>query len=494
MSSPMNIVFIASECVPYVKTGGLADVVGALPKALKELGHDVRIVVPKYQQIDAEKFGLRRLQESMGVWMGSGLQEWCSVDVTNLEEGLPVYFIESWKFFGRDGIYNDSANRDFNDNPERYAFFTRAALQVCVDQGFAPDIVHTHDWQTGLAPAYLKTWHWDDSVLGGAASVFTIHNIQYQGNFPKTRLPFTGISWDHFTPDKFEDHDRLNYLKGGIAFADMVNTVSPTYAQETRFTELGMGLNGALAAKGDAYTGIINGVDYEDWDPRTDKHLPANYSAKDLSGKASCKAALQRMFQLKEDPAIPIVGIVSRFADQKGLDIFYDTVHRLMATMRVQVVVLGSGDKALEGAYAQLPGQYPGSVGTFIGYDNPKAHLIEAGSDFFAMPSRFEPCGLNQLYSLRYGTLPIVRNTGGLADTVEQYNEHEGIGTGFKYDDNNPAALADVIGWAVSTYYDRREHLDAMIQRAMAKEFGWLQSAEQYVQLYQEAIRRKKLL
>ncbi|RMF04802.1 MAG: glycogen synthase GlgA [Bacteroidetes bacterium] len=477
--------------MPYVKTGGLADVVGALPKALRALGHDVRVVIPKYQKIDTQKFGLRRLQNSMGVWMGNNIQEWAAVDTTEMEDGTPVYFIEHWQYFGREGIYNDANNRDFNDNPERYAFLSRAALQLCIDQQFTPDIVHAHDWQTALVPAYLKTWHWNDPVLGGAASVFTIHNIQYQGNFPKSRWPYTGISWEHFSPDKFEDHDRINYLKGGIAFADMVNTVSPTYAWETRATALGMGMNAVLQAKGDAYVGILNGVDYDNWDPATDTLIPANYTVEDRSGKYICKRVLQEMFQLEVNLDIPIVGVVSRFADQKGLDLFYEAIHRVIPSMAVQIVVVGSGDKTLEGRYMQLPGIYPGRVGTFIGYDEAKAHLVEAGSDFFAMPSRFEPCGLNQMYSLKYGTLPIVRNTGGLADTVEQYHEASGQGTGFKYDANTPEAIANTIGWAVSTYYDRKHHLQAMIDRAMRQDFGWPRSARQYVDLYQESLRRK---
>lgn len=491
MSTPLNILFIASEGVPFVKTGGLADVAGALPKALHELGHNVRVVLPKYSKIDAAKFKLKRFQKSMGVWMGNGVQEWCAVDVAHTEGEVPVYFIESGKFFERDGIYNDANNRDFEDNPERYAFFTRAALQLCIDQKWSMDIVHSHDWQTGLAPAYLKTWFHSEPSLFRAASIFTIHNIQYQGNFPKSRWPYIGLGWENFTSDKYEDHGRINYLKGAIAFADMVNTVSPTYAFETKSTELGMGMNHQLNSKGDAYVGILNGVDYEDWNPVTDPHLPANYTVENLEGKAKCKKALQKMFGLEVKADIPLIGVVSRFADQKGLDLFYYAMHQAISEMRVQFVVLGSGDKQLESAYMQLPMQYPGRVGTFIGYDDPKAHLIEAGSDFFAMPSRFEPCGLNQLYSLKYGTLPIVRATGGLADTVIQYNEQTGEGTGFKYIDNTPSAIKDVMGWAVSTFYDRKDHLNAMIERAMQQDFGWLQSARQYEMMYREALRRK---
>lgn len=491
MSEPLKIVMIASECVPFVKTGGLADVVGALPKALKEMGHEVHVILPKYQKIDTLRFGLKRLQDNMGVWMGEGQQEWCSVDVADLE-GVPVYFIESWKHFGRDGIYNDANHRDYTDNARRFSFLSRAALQLCTDRNLKADIIHAHDWQTALACAYQKVWHWNNPIIGPAATILTIHNIQYQGLFGRDHYPYVGLRWENFTPDKFEDHGNINFLKGGIYFADMVNTVSPTYAYETRTSDLGEGMGHPLYMKGDRYIGILNGVDYADWNPETDPLIPAQYSREDLSGKAICKAELQRSFGLEMAPDMPIVGVVSRFADQKGLDLFYEAIHQAVNRMRVQFVVLGSGDKDLEWKYMQLPSLYPGRVGSFIGYDNTKAHWIEAGCDFFAMPSRFEPCGLNQLYSLRYGTLPIVRNTGGLADTVEQYDEQTGAGTGFKHEDNTPAAIADTIGWAVSTYYDRKHHLKAMIDRAMQRNFDWQRSAEAYVEMYRRAIREKE--
>ncbi|MCH2082351.1 MAG: glycogen synthase GlgA [Saprospiraceae bacterium] len=483
MDRKLNIIMMASECVPYAKTGGLADVVGALPKELKKMGHDVKIIMPKYSSIDPDKFKLQRVQDTMGVWMG-GVQEWCAVDYTMMEGDVPVFFIESWNYFGRDGIYNDTNNRDFPDNPKRFAFFTRAALQLCIDRNFQPDILHLHDWQTALGAAYQKVWHWNEERLNKAATVLTIHNMAHQGHYSKESYEYIGLGRERFTSNQLEDNGGVNFLKGGIQFADIVNTVSPTYAHETRSSRLGHGMESYLFYKGKAYVGILNGVDYENWDPAIDPHIPANYSLDDRSGKAKCKEALQRMFNLEVDPSIPIVGVVSRFADQKGLDLFYDAIHQSMRNMRVQFVVLGSGDKKLETNYMQLPAQYPGRVGTFVGYDNPKAHLIEAGSDFFAMPSRFEPCGLNQLYSLKYGTLPIVRDTGGLADTVDQYDEATGHGTGFKFTDNTPQAISNTIGWAVSTFYDRPHHIEVMIQRAMQKNYSWEQSALKYEEMY----------
>ncbi len=485
MSKALNIVMIASECVPYVKTGGLADVVGALPKALKALGHNVKVILPKYSKIDTEKHKLERFLPAMQVWMGAGNKEGCAVDVAFSEEDIPVYFIENWSFFGRDGIYNDTYS-DYGDNAERFAFFTRAALQLCVDAGFETDIIHAHDWHTALAPAYLKTWRWKGTSLENTASVFTIHNIQYQGRFSKECWPYTGISWQHFTPEKFEHHSGVNYLKGGIAFADKVTTVSPTYAKETKNTRLGAGLSTILKHKAQHYIGILNGVDYEEWNPETDTLIPVNFNINDLEGKKECKKVLQEKFELEINPAIPLIGVVSRLADQKGLDVLFSALQVLLQQVDFQFVLLGSGDNTLEASYAHLSYQYPGKAGAYIGYNNAIAHEIEAGADFFAMPSRFEPCGLNQMYSLKYGTLPIVRNTGGLADTIEQYDQNTGNGTGFKFDDLSPQAIVDTIKWVLDTWYNRKPHIDAMIQRAMEKNYSWEQSAERYVNLYRE--------
>jgi starch synthase len=488
----LKIAMITPECVPFAKTGGLADVVGALPKALRELGHEPIVILPKYSSIDTRKHKLQFFLSPLGVWMGNA-EEWCATYTASLE-GVPIYFIESNQYFDRFGFYHDANFDDYQDNSRRFGFFSRAALQLCHDVDFAPDIVHVHDWQTALAPAYLKIWHWDDPVLGGAASVLTIHNIGYQGVYSAAHYDYLGLQWGNFTPDKFEDHGRVNFLKGGIQYSDVVNTVSPTYANETRTPEGGHGLAPYLNDKRDNYTGILNGVDYSEWDPAVDRLLPARYSARDLAGKTTCKTELQKRFMLDVNPDVPVIGVISRLVPQKGLDLLAQVIESAVDSMLVQFVILGSGDKGLESYFGALPGRYPGRIGSFIGYNNELAHWIEAGSDFFIMPSRYEPCGLNQIYSLKYGTLPIVRATGGLEDTVQQYDEDTGLGTGFKFWDASANAVYYTIGWAVSTYYDRKRHLQQMIQAAMAADFSWQKSAEAYLALYERAIANKAAL
>ncbi len=485
----MNILMITSECVPYAKTGGLADVVGALPRALAQLGHAPIVVMPLYSAIDRAHHRIEPVLGPVGVWMGN-CQEWCTVHRADMG-GVPVYFIEFNNYFDRWGLYHDAEFRDYGDNPLRYAFFTRAALQLCADLGFKPDIVHTHDWQTALAAAYLKVWHWDHPLIGGAASVLTIHNLAYQGIYPASHYDYVGLGWDNFTADKLESFGAMNFLKGGIVFSDVVNTVSPTYARETLTPEGGCGLAPYLEAKGRRYRGILNGADNVSWDPETDRHLPASYGASDLSGKARCKMALQRRLGLEEDPGVPVIGVVSRLVSQKGLDLLATACEGILRGMRVQFALLGSGEKELEHYFGNLPARYPGLFGSHIGYSDELARWITAGSDFLLMPSRYEPCGLNQLYALRYGTLPIVRATGGLEDTVEQYDEATGSGNGFKFWDPSPHALYYTVGWAVSTYYDRPRHLQGMIRDAMGRDFSWRHSAVGYLELYEEAIRAR---
>lgn len=485
----MKIAFIASECDPFVKTGGLADVAGALPKALKELGHEVIIILPLYDSIRKKNLHIDPFFGSMGVWMGAGVEHWCAVKKTVTQDNIAVYFIEYDHYFARTGLYNDSSNNDYADNAARFAFFSRASLQLLMDMNFKPDVIHAHDWQTAPVCAYVKTWGWGGSGIDKAATVLTIHNIGYQGVYPADVYKYAGFSeWD-FRSDIFEDHGRVNFLKAGIHYADMVTTVSPTYARETLDGSQSYGLAPYLNNKKERYVGILNGVDYSAWDPANDKLIPAKFTPEKMDGKRVCRNELKKKFGLDSSKDVPVLGVVSRFADQKGLDVFAGAVERILNSMLVHVAILGAGDANLEKYFSWLPSMMPGKAGSYIGYNNDIAHLIEAGSDFFIMPSRYEPCGLNQIYSLRYGTLPIVRNTGGLADTVIQYNETTGAGTGFKFDYLSVDSIYDAVGWAVSTYFDRPEHLKKMRKTAMTQDFSWTRSAKEYEMIYQDILR-----
>ncbi len=486
----MKIAMISSECVPYAKSGGLADVVGALPKALTKIGHESIVIMPKYSSINSEKYGLKLFMQSLGVWMGDTL-EWCSV-YEACHDGVCVYFIEFNSYFGREGLYHDAHYKDYDDNPKRFGFLARAALQLLIDMNFKADIIHAHDWQAALAAAYLKIWHWDNPVIGQAASVLTIHNIAYQGKCSTNTYNYLGLQWGNFTPHKFEDNGAVNFLKGGIFYADIVNTVSPTYAIETKTTEESCGLAPYLNDKESNYLGIINGVDYDHWNPEVDKLIPAKFSVKNMEGKSLCKKELQEKFHLNIDDSIPVFGVVSRFASQKGLDVLAQTIESIVNNMSCQFVLLGSGDKNLESYFGSLPARYPGKIGSYIGYSEELSHLIEAGSDFFVMPSKYEPCGLNQIYSLKYGTLPIVRATGGLEDTVIQYNESDGSGTGFKFGDLSSKSIYYTVGWAVSTWYDRKNHYLKMQKTAMEKHFSWEDSARIYEKAYHQAIKNSR--
>lgn len=483
----MNILMVSSEMTPFAKTGGLADVVGALPKALVQRGHNVAVVIPKYGDIDAYKYGIGHYHAPMGVWMGDGVQEWCSVQRT-IYDGVPVYFIEHDAYFNRHGLYHDRAMRDYADNPRRFAFLCRAALQLCIDKGFRPDVVHAHDWQTALLAPYLRIWDWHGTVLEGCPALLTIHNLAYQGVYSKRNYPYLGFSWEHFTTDRFEFYDAINYLKAGIFFSSMVNTVSPTYADEARTPAHGNGLDDHLRWKGDRFWGILNGADYDIWSPEHDHHLPAHYTADHRDGKRICKHVLQQHFGLRRDENVALFGVVGRFTAQKGYNLLAEVFEPILNSMHVQFAILGTGETDLEQFFQFMAHKYGDRVGVHIGFSEELAHLVEAGSDFFLMPSRFEPCGLNQMYSLRYGTLPIVRATGGLNDTVENYNHQNGDGTGFKFYDFTEEALYYTINWAASTYYDRRHHIEKMRYNGMQRRFTWDMSAAAYEYAYLRAM------
>ncbi len=491
MKKQLKILMISSEMAPFIKTGGLADVVGSLPIQLKKMGHDVRIAIPKYSTIDFSNYQVETIVEPMGVWMGN-TQEWCKVIKTETQEQVPVYLLEHNHYYNRWGLYHGSDMSDYLDNARRFGFLNRAALQLCKDIRFSPDIVHVHDWQSALAPAYLKIWDFSDPILAEAASFLTIHNAAYQGFYPKKDYDYLGLGWQNFTPEKFESYNQINFLKGGIHYADVVNTVSPSYAEEISSPFGGYGLAPYLANKGDSFLGILNGVDYNIWSPEIDKLLPVNYGINNMLGKKKCKLELQKIMNLDQDENIALIGTIGRFVDQKGFHLLSEIVREVILSMKAQLVILGTGDNGLESNFGSLPCSFPGKVGSYIGFNNDMAHLIQAGCDFFVMPSLYEPCGLNQMYSLKYGTLPIVRATGGLDDTVRNYHESTGEGTGFKFKAPSPKALYNTIGWAISTYYDRPLHMSKMIESAMSQDFSWHHSAKQYVQAYHLAIDNKK--
>lgn len=489
MASDLKILMVSAECTPYAKTGGLGDVVGALPQFLVKSGCSVNVVMPLYSVINREKYNVVPAFENLEVWLGSELIT-CSVKTTELPGNVPVYFIDYEPFFGRPGLYHDDQYNDYGDNGKRFAFLSKAALQLCHETGFKPDVVHANDWHTAIIPAFLKRMYNNDPLFENAISVLTIHNIAYQGRYNRHFYFITGLGWEDFTLDKFEHYGDVNFLKGGIHFADAVNTVSKGYAAETRGSPGGYGLENSLNEKGDYYVGILNGVDYTQWDPGVDNLIPAQYSKYDLSGKAVCKAELQKKMKLNPNPGIPLVGVVSRLVEQKGFQIIAECIEDLIRNAAVQFAILGSGDRKLEDFFAGLSERQPGRVGTHIGYNNDLAHLIEAGSDFFLMPSIYEPCGLNQIYSLRYGTLPIVRATGGLDDTVDNYNQKTGEGTGFKFWEPSCTAAYNTIRWALDTYSSRKGHMEKLIRNAMEQHFSWEDSAKEYLLIYRKTIKK----
>lgn len=485
----MKILMTTSEAVPFAKTGGLADAVSALASALVQLGHDVRIVLPRYYSID--RAALTQLEGPLGVPVGWG-EEWCAVYATALpapNAGVPVYFIDHEKFFGRDGIYGTPAEPDFADNPRRFAFFSLSVFQLCRKLGWFPDIFHAHDWPTALVPVLLRHGQLGDDFKN-TRSVLTIHNLGYQGVYSKDFFPYTRLPWDVFKTAGFEDWERMNLLKAGIVCANKINTVSPTYAEETKTAAYGFRLDGVLRARTADYAGILNGIDDAAWNPAGDGYLPKKYGPDDLSGKAAAKALVQKEFGLEQNPELPLIGMITRLTDQKGVgELFgssYGSAWSICTDMRVQMAVLGSGERWCENELRNLAGRLP-NFKAVIGYNERLSHLIEAGSDFFLMPSRYEPCGLNQMYSLRYGTPPIVRRTGGLADTVENFDQESGIGTGFVFDDLTPRAIYDTVGWAVWTYFNRPDLVALMRVRGMRLNFSWESSARRYAELYRSA-------
>jgi starch synthase len=477
----MHIVFAASECVPFAKTGGLADVLGALPAAVAALGHQVTVYLPRYKQtqLDDPTTAIRSITVPF-----DDQYRFCSVIDGGKRSGVQFYFIDYSPMFDRDALYGTPIG-DYPDNAERFALYCRAVIESTKILG-VPDVFHCHDWQASLIPVLLRSLYDDDPAFNGVATVFTIHNIGYQGLFPSETIPLLMLPWDLFTINRLEFFGKVNFLKGALVFSDFVTTVSRKYSQEIQTSENGFGLEGVLKARSATVTGILNGVDYGEWNPETDEHIAAHYSADDLSGKAECKRDLLReMGESAVDPELPVIGIVSRFASQKGFDLISQVADRL-AREEMLFVALGSGDKLFEDLFRRLCRQYPTKFAVKIAYDNAMAHKIEAGSDMFLMPSRYEPSGLNQLYSLRYGTPPIVRATGGLDDTIEPWDAKTLKGTGFKFHEYSGDAMLAAIRAALAAFKDRASW-QTLMRNGMSKDFSWSVAAKEYVRVYERA-------
>ena len=477
----MHIAFAASECVPFSKTGGLADVIGALPPALANLGHKVTVFLPRYRQTELDN--PRTVIPSITVPFDDRYR-FCSVLDGGMRSGVQFYFINYPPFFDRDGLYG-AAIGDYHDNAERFALFSRAVLEAVKILG-TPDVLHCHDWQTALVPILLTTLYDEDPAFAAMPCVFTIHNLGYQGLFPAEILPLLMLPWDLFTMSKLEFYGKVNFLKGAISMADFLTTVSRRYSQEIQTAEYGFGLEGVLRARGNTLAGILNAADYISWNPETDPHIAAHYSASELSGKEKCKADLLRELGLPPDTQSPVVGMVSRFVPQKGFDLIQQVGDRL-ALEDLVLVVLGSGQSEYEETLRRLSRQFPQKIAVKIAFDDPLAHKIEAGSDIFLMPSHYEPSGLSQIYSMKYGTVPVVRATGGLDDSIEQFDPKTLKGTGFKFREYSSEIMLETLRAATALYRQDRNAWQTLMRNGMAQDYSWTSAAREYVKVYERA-------
>ncbi len=466
-----RILMVSSEARPFSKTGGLADVLGSLPPALVEAGEEVAVVLPRYR--DTSLSGARKVAEDLTLWIGPGHYA-ASIWQVNLR-GVDFFLVDCPVFFDRAGLYS-IGGKDYWDNDTRFAALCHAALAIG-RHFFRPEIIHCHDWQTGLLPTYLHQYYATDPTFHGVKTVFTIHNLGYQGLFDRGRMFWLGLPESIFRPDLVEFYGGINLMKAGLVYSDALTTVSPTYAREIQTPEQGFGLDGLLRARSANLTGILNGIDYSVWNPETDPHLAGHYSSSALEGKKACKLDLLRTVGLPtENPEIPLVGIVSRFADQKGFDLIAEVAHELIHR-DLRMVVLGNGDARYESLFRTLAEMRPEKFAVRVAFDDGLAHKIEAGADMFLMPSRYEPCGLNQMYSLRYGTVPIVHATGGLDDTIDG-------GTGFKFWSYSGEAMMGALQEALTVYAGDQDRWNRMMRLGMQKDLSWSTSAAAYAKLY----------
>ncbi|MGH9746729.1 MAG: glycogen synthase GlgA [Candidatus Acidiferrales bacterium] len=479
----MKILFVASEALPYSKTGGLADVVEALPKALVEMGHEVAVFLPRYRGNKITS----TIISSLTIPLGDALRFPALAEAAPVA-GVRYYFLDDPQLFDRDGIYGDKSG-DFPDNAERFAELSRAAIEF-MKRVWLPDVMHCHDWQSALVPVLLRTQYANDPNVRSIPVVFTIHNIAYQGLFPRSALRRIGLPDQLFSIDGLEFFGNVNYLKGGILFADYLTTVSRRYAKEIQTPEYGASLDGVIRNRADRLVGILNGADYSTWSPEADTLIAQNYSVHNLDGKKACKKDLLEVFHLPpENMDRPLIGIVSRFVNQKGFDLVAEVAYDLMKE-NLALIALGTGQPEFEGLFRALAEKFPAKAAVKIAYDEALAHKIIAGADMILIPSRYEPCGLTQLYGLRYGTVPVARATGGLDDTIQYYDPKTGHGTGFKFDDYDGRALLQCVRTALKAYKDPK--IWRTIQsNGMAKDFSWKASAAAYVTLYEAAKRSR---
>ncbi|MFA5839591.1 MAG: glycogen synthase GlgA [Candidatus Margulisiibacteriota bacterium] len=469
----MKILYVSSEVVPFAKTGGLADVAGSLPKALAELGHDVRIFMPRYKMIDPNKWNLTKINDE--VWGG-----------TLPGSKVKVYFYENEAYFGsRDGLYQKSGGIDYEDNLQRFSSFCQAIPKFLKSINWQPETVHCNDWQSALLITYLKVTYANDPFFKNTATVYSIHNMAYLGLFNKELLPLTGLGWDQFTSNTLEFWDNLALAKAGLVYADIINTVSETYAKEIQTAEFGCGLDGLLRARSKDVYGIINGLDYEVWNPATDKIIPRRFSAATLDLKMFNKLELQKKNGLPQKKETPVIGITTRLADQKGFDILSEAFEAIMG-LQCQIIILGTGDQKYHDLLKKEKKLYPNQLGLNLGFDAALAELIYAGADMFLMPSHYEPCGLGQLISFKYGTIPIVRKTGGLADTVQNFTSKTGDGTGFVFEEYSAKALIVAIRHACETFH-KKAVWKKLQEKVMQLDYSWEVSASKYVELYKKA-------
>ncbi|HXY74398.1 MAG TPA: glycogen synthase GlgA [Dehalococcoidales bacterium] len=476
--APIHIVMASSEISPFGQTGGLGDVLGSLPVALEQLGLKISLIMPAYRTVLKRKFELEDTGISLSVPV-SNRTEHGTVLKGTIGKSIPVYFVRADKYFDREELYSHDGI-DFPDNAERFTFFSRAVLELC--KHFSPDILHANDWETALSITFLKTQRGLYPELHHTRTVLTIHNLGYQGIFWKPDWHILNLEWRFFTSEYLEFYGKINFLKAGIVFADRVTTVSPSYAQEIQTQEFGFGLDGVLRARAKSLTGILNRIDYHEWNPAIDNKIKQTYSTDDLTGKARCKSELQKFFHLPSSPETPIIGWVSRLVSQKGCDLLQQVLPELL-TKNIQFVLLGDGDTQYSDIFKQLPSAYPNKAGVHIGYDDALMRNIVAGSDFLLLPSRYEPCGLTQLYGLRYGTPSVVRATGGLKDSIHEFHPESGTGTGFLFEKYEAKEFEAAISRALSCY-EQKNNWNSIIKNAMKTDVSWKKSAHVYKELY----------